>query len=190
MFNHKGSKPFKCEECDYSSVYRKDVLRHSAVHNKDKQVAQTICTLYTSDYKMICQVLHVFLSLLQEKKDGDGKTSFVFVLQSCSTTVNTALTAIVDSSCKFYLSCVVTLQVPKVSEFLCPVCDKVYPMQKRLTQHMKTHSSEKPHMCDKVSEGCISQHLRRNSWKLVTDFMLVEFKNLSLVLTLSILSAK
>lgn len=23
-------------------------------------------------------------------------------------------------------------------------------MQKRLTQHMKTHSTEKPHMCDKV----------------------------------------
>lgn len=39
----------------------------------------------------------------------------------------------------------------KVSEFICPVCHKVYPMQKRLTQHMKTHSSEKPHMCDKVS---------------------------------------
>lgn len=47
---------------------------------------------------------------------------------------------------------VVALQAPKVSEFLCPVCDKVYPMQKRLTQHMKTHSSEKPHMCDKVSD--------------------------------------
>lgn len=36
MFNHEGKKPFKCEECDYSSVYKKDVLRHSAVHNKDK----------------------------------------------------------------------------------------------------------------------------------------------------------
>uniref|UniRef100_A0A3B5LBP2 Zinc finger protein 335 n=1 Tax=Xiphophorus couchianus TaxID=32473 RepID=A0A3B5LBP2_9TELE len=81
MFNHEGTKPFKCEECDYSSVYKKDVIRHSAVHT---------CL------------------------------SFSF------------------------------LQVPKVLEFPCPVCDKVYPMQKRLTQHMKTHSSEKPHMCDKV----------------------------------------
>lgn len=36
MFNHEGTKPFKCEECDYSSVYKKDVLRHSAVHKKDK----------------------------------------------------------------------------------------------------------------------------------------------------------
>lgn len=36
MFNHEGTKPFKCEECGYSSVYKKDVLRHSAVHNKDK----------------------------------------------------------------------------------------------------------------------------------------------------------
>ncbi|XP_017273046.1 zinc finger protein 335 isoform X2 [Kryptolebias marmoratus] len=85
MFNHEGTKPFKCEECDYSSVYKKDVLRHSAVHNKDKK----------------------------------RKTELA----------------------------------PKMSEFPCPVCDKVYPMQKRLTQHMKTHSSEKPHMCDKCGKS-------------------------------------
>ncbi|KAI5095033.1 zinc finger protein 335 isoform X2 [Silurus meridionalis] len=81
MFNHQGTKPFKCDVCDYSSVYKKDVVRHSAVHNKEKS-----------------------------KKTG---------------------------------------LTPKVSEFPCPVCHRVYPMQKRLTQHMKTHSSEKPHMCDK-----------------------------------------
>ncbi|XP_035512543.1 zinc finger protein 335-like isoform X2 [Morone saxatilis] len=85
MFNHEGTKPFKCEECDYTSVYKKDVIRHSAVHNKDKK----------------------------------RKTELV----------------------------------PKVSEFLCPVCHRVYPMQKRLTQHMKTHSSEKPHMCDKCGKS-------------------------------------
>ncbi|KAF3860364.1 hypothetical protein F7725_000619 [Dissostichus mawsoni] len=85
MFNHEGIKPFKCDECDYSSVYKKDVTRHSTVHNKDKK-----------------------------KK---------------------------------------TELVPKVSEFLCPVCHRVYPMQKRLTQHMKTHSSEKPHMCDKCGKS-------------------------------------
>jgi len=36
MFNHEGIKPFKCEECDYTSVYKKDVVRHAAIHNKDK----------------------------------------------------------------------------------------------------------------------------------------------------------
>ncbi|XP_056129878.1 zinc finger protein 335-like isoform X2 [Lampris incognitus] len=82
MFNHEGTKPFKCEECDYSSVYRKDVIRHSAVHNKDKK----------------------------------RKTELV-------------------------------------SQFPCPVCHRVYPMQKRLTQHMKTHSAEKPHMCDKCGKS-------------------------------------
>ncbi|XP_030639733.1 zinc finger protein 335-like [Chanos chanos] len=85
MFNHEGTKPYKCEECDYSSVYRKDVIRHSAVHNKDKK----------------------------------RKTALV----------------------------------PKVSEFPCPICQRVYPMQKRLTQHMKTHSTEKPHMCDKCGKS-------------------------------------
>ncbi|XP_041859714.1 zinc finger protein 335 isoform X1 [Melanotaenia boesemani] len=85
MFNHEGTKPFKCEECDYTSVYRKDVIRHAAVHNKEKK-----------------------------RKTELG---------------------------------------PKVSAFPCPVCSRVYPMQKRLTQHMKTHSSEKPHMCDKCGKS-------------------------------------
>uniref|UniRef100_A0A673I799 Zinc finger protein 335 n=1 Tax=Sinocyclocheilus rhinocerous TaxID=307959 RepID=A0A673I799_9TELE len=81
MFNHEGTKPYKCEVCDYSSVYKKDVIRHSAQ------------------------------------------------------------------------SCVKPSQVPKVSEFPCPICCRVYPMQKRLTQHMKTHSTEKPHMCDKCGKS-------------------------------------
>ncbi|XP_055788568.1 zinc finger protein 335-like isoform X2 [Salvelinus fontinalis] len=86
MFNHQGNKPFKCEECDYSSVYKKDVIRHSAIHTKDKKT----------------------------KSES---------------------------------------QVSKVLSFPCPVCHRVYPMQKRLTQHMKTHSAEKPHMCDKCGKS-------------------------------------
>lgn len=85
MFNHEGTKPYKCEVCDYSSVYKKDVIRHSAVHNKSKS----------------------------RKTD----------------------------------------MLPKVSEFPCPICRRVYPMQKRLTQHMKSHSTEKPHMCDKCGKS-------------------------------------
>uniref|UniRef100_A0A8D0H1S3 Zinc finger protein 335 n=1 Tax=Sphenodon punctatus TaxID=8508 RepID=A0A8D0H1S3_SPHPU len=85
MFNHVGSKPYKCEECDYTSVYKKDVIRHSTVHNRDR------------------------------KKRTDP--------------------------------------APKLNSFPCPVCNRVYPMQKRLTQHMKTHSTEKPHMCDKCGKS-------------------------------------
>ncbi|XP_055977195.1 zinc finger protein 335 [Sorex fumeus] len=85
MFNHVGSKPYKCDECSYTSVYRKDVIRHAAVHSRDR------------------------------KKRPDPS--------------------------------------PKLSSFPCPVCGRVYPMQKRLTQHMKTHSTEKPHMCDKCGKS-------------------------------------
>ncbi|XP_007231995.3 zinc finger protein 335 isoform X3 [Astyanax mexicanus] len=92
MFNHQGTKPYKCDTCDYSSVYKKDVIRHSAVHNKDKR----------------------------------RKTE---------------------------VSCDDTPQIQKVLEFPCPICHRVYPMQKRLTQHMKTHSTEKPHMCDKCGKS-------------------------------------
>ncbi|XP_051489092.1 zinc finger protein 335 isoform X2 [Apus apus] len=84
MFNHVGSKPYKCEECSYTSVYKKDVIRHSTVHSRDR------------------------------KKRADPP--------------------------------------PKLN-FPCPVCNRVYPMQKRLTQHMKTHSTEKPHMCDKCGKS-------------------------------------
>ncbi|NXY39741.1 ZN335 protein, partial [Pomatorhinus ruficollis] len=85
MFNHVGSKPYKCEECNYTSVYKKDVIRHSTVHSRDR------------------------------KKRADPP--------------------------------------PKLNSFPCPVCNRVYPMQKRLTQHMKTHSTEKPHMCDKCGKS-------------------------------------
>ncbi|XP_045151509.1 zinc finger protein 335 isoform X1 [Echinops telfairi] len=85
MFNHVGSKPYKCDECSYASVYRKDVIRHAAVHSRDR------------------------------KKKPDP--------------------------------------TPKLSSFPCPVCGRVYPVQKRLTQHMKTHSTEKPHMCDKCGKS-------------------------------------
>ncbi|NWT80275.1 ZN335 protein, partial [Lanius ludovicianus] len=85
MFNHVGSKPYKCEECNYTSVYKKDVIRHSTVHSRDR------------------------------KKRADPP--------------------------------------PKLNSFPCPVCSRVYPMQKRLTQHMKTHSTEKPHMCDKCGKS-------------------------------------
>ncbi|XP_011784586.1 PREDICTED: zinc finger protein 335 [Colobus angolensis palliatus] len=38
MFNHVGSKPYKCDECSYTSVYRKDVIRHAAVHSRDRSI--------------------------------------------------------------------------------------------------------------------------------------------------------
>ncbi|NXY90926.1 ZN335 protein, partial [Alcedo cyanopectus] len=88
MFNHVGSKPYKCEECSYTSVYKKDVIRHSTVHSRDSE-----------------------------------------------------------------LILVLSLQPPKMNSFPCPVCNRIYPMQKRLTQHMKTHSTEKPHMCDKCGKS-------------------------------------
>ncbi|XP_068120397.1 zinc finger protein 335 [Hyperolius riggenbachi] len=85
MFNHQGSKPHKCDQCDYTSVYKKDVIRHSAVHK-------------------------------QERKKKPLLTS-------------------------------------KNTTYPCPICNRVYSMQKRLTQHMKSHSSEKPHMCDKCGKA-------------------------------------
>lgn len=57
---------------------------------------------------------------------------------------------LVTSPWPYELIFLLFLQPPKLNSFPCPVCNRIYPMQKRLTQHMKTHSTEKPHMCDKV----------------------------------------
>uniref|UniRef100_A0A8C4Q7N7 C2H2-type domain-containing protein n=1 Tax=Eptatretus burgeri TaxID=7764 RepID=A0A8C4Q7N7_EPTBU len=94
MYNHEGVKPYKCEECSYTSVYRKDVFRHAAVHSKDRK----------------------------KKKEV----------------------------------------VPRRHEYPCPVCHRMYFMQKRLTQHMKTHSAEKPHMCDKCGKSFKKRHTFKN----------------------------
>ncbi|XP_053309751.1 zinc finger protein 335 [Spea bombifrons] len=85
MYNHKGNKPHKCDQCDYTSVYKKDVIRHSAVHKQERKTTNDLVTKPTS--------------------------------------------------------------------YPCPVCNRVYNMQKRLTQHLKTHSAEKPHMCDKCGKA-------------------------------------
>ncbi|XP_072259899.1 zinc finger protein 335 [Pyxicephalus adspersus] len=45
------------------------------------------------------------------------------------------------------------LMASKNTTYACPICNRVYNMQKRLTQHMKSHSSEKPHMCDKCGKA-------------------------------------
>uniref|UniRef100_UPI00358F57A1 zinc finger protein 335 isoform X2 n=1 Tax=Myxine glutinosa TaxID=7769 RepID=UPI00358F57A1 len=94
MYNHEGVKPHKCEECSYTSVYRKDVFRHAAVHSKDRKTKKEV--------------------------------------------------------------------VPRRHEYPCPVCHRMYYMQKRLTQHMKTHSAEKPHMCDKCGKSFKKRHTFKN----------------------------
>uniref|UniRef100_A0AAZ3S8E2 C2H2-type domain-containing protein n=1 Tax=Oncorhynchus tshawytscha TaxID=74940 RepID=A0AAZ3S8E2_ONCTS len=87
MFNHQGNKPFKCEECDYSSVYKKDVIRHSAIHNKDKYVhTHTHRTLsYTQQYvtrssmfSLTPCVGHSHVSVIQlTSPDQNGTLTFI-----------------------------------------------------------------------------------------------------------------
>ncbi|XP_075702991.1 zinc finger protein 335 isoform X2 [Rhinoderma darwinii] len=104
MFNHQGNKPHKCDQCNYTSVYKKDVIRHSAVHQ-------------------------------QERKNN-------------------------------------SLMITKTITYPCPVCNRVYTMQKRLTQHMKTHSTEKPHMCDKCGKAFKKRYTFKNH--LLTHLHCVE----------------
>ncbi|KAB0395567.1 hypothetical protein E2I00_015679, partial [Balaenoptera physalus] len=60
MFNHMGSKPYKCDECSYTSVYRKDVIRHAAVHSRDRFKCE-FCEFVCEDKKALLnhQLSHV-----------------------------------------------------------------------------------------------------------------------------------
>ncbi|XP_069808256.1 zinc finger protein 335 isoform X2 [Dendropsophus ebraccatus] len=64
------------------------------------------------------------------------------------------------------------LNIAKNITYPCPVCSRVYTMQKRLTQHMKTHSTEKPHMCDKCGKAFKKRYTFKNH--LLTHLHCVE----------------
>lgn len=84
MFNHEGTKPFKCEECDYTSVYKKDVIRHSAVHNKERYEHRTCgqTQLFLKKnmfikFSDVDDITDFFSFLLQEKEDRVGKNLYL-----------------------------------------------------------------------------------------------------------------
>ncbi|KAK6470708.1 putative mRNAion factor ovo-like protein 3 [Huso huso] len=53
-------------------------------------------------------------------------------------------------------------------DFLCPVCNKVFPLQRMLTRHLKCHSSVKKHMCCYCAKGFndtfdLKRHMRTHT---------------------------
>lgn len=94
---------------------------------------------------------YAFLPQEEETRSGESGPGERSLLEGCLSGWRQEVRSHPLSSPSFFIwSLLVPSQTPKLSSFPCPVCGRVYPMQKRLTQHMKTHSTEKPHMCDKV----------------------------------------
>ncbi|KAK1154557.1 hypothetical protein AOXY_G28506, partial [Acipenser oxyrinchus oxyrinchus] len=53
-------------------------------------------------------------------------------------------------------------------DFLCPVCNKVFPLQRMLTRHLKCHSSVKKHVCCYCAKGFndtfdLKRHMRTHT---------------------------
>ncbi|XP_033914972.2 putative transcription factor ovo-like protein 3 [Acipenser ruthenus] len=53
-------------------------------------------------------------------------------------------------------------------DFLCPVCNKVFPLQRMLTRHLKCHSSVKKHVCCYCTKGFndtfdLKRHMRTHT---------------------------
>ncbi|XP_064408772.1 putative transcription factor Ovo-like 1 [Latimeria chalumnae] len=58
--------------------------------------------------------------------------------------------------------------IPMPGEFLCYVCNKVFPMQRMLTRHLKCHSAVKKHICKYCGKGFndtfdLKRHMRTHT---------------------------
>ncbi|CAG07488.1 unnamed protein product, partial [Tetraodon nigroviridis] len=143
--SHEGNDPelFKCLQCNYRckrwsslKVCCVEIITNILAHLGAQACAK----------RLVCSV---FRSTCLITRAANPSSVRSVITQVCTGKMSFATQQCTTKTSKKRK----TEMAPKVSEFLCPVCDKVYPMQKRLTQHMKTHSSEKPHMCDKCGKS-------------------------------------
>lgn len=125
--------------CSQQRQVRRSFLQSSILERQ-------ILVLSFYSWRTIYNCLSFFFFLFQEKEARFGKITFFLSFFSFF-----YFLFIPVYRWEFKNTQVFSAQVPKMSQFPCPICHRVYPMQKRLTQHMKTHSNEKPHVCDKVS---------------------------------------
>ncbi|XP_027876179.1 zinc finger protein 335 isoform X2 [Xiphophorus couchianus] len=138
MFNHEGTKPFKCEECDYSSVYKKDVIRHSAVHSKEKRRKKELVPKVLEFPCPVCDKVYPMQKrLTQHMKTHSSEKPHM--CDKCGKSFKKRYT--------FKMHLLTHIQ-SLGDKFKCEFCDYSCENKKLLLNHQLSHTNDRPFRCD------------------------------------------
>ncbi|NXK54700.1 ZN335 protein, partial [Chauna torquata] len=143
MFNHVGSKPYKCEECNYTSVYKKDVIRHSTVHSRDSP-HKLIFVLSLQPPKLnsfpcpVCNRIYPMQKRLTQHMKTHS-TEKPHMCDKCGKSFKKRYT--------FKMHLLTHIQAIANRRFKCEFCDYVCEDKKVLLNHQLSHMNDKPYKC-------------------------------------------
>uniref|UniRef100_A0A8C5R678 Zinc finger protein 335 n=1 Tax=Leptobrachium leishanense TaxID=445787 RepID=A0A8C5R678_9ANUR len=138
MFKHNGSKPHKCDQCDYTSVYRKDIIRHSSVHKRESKKKGDESGKARSYPCPVCSRVYTMQKrLTQHLKTHSAEKPHM--CDKCGKAFKKRYT--------FKMHCLTHLQSVDSSRYKCEFCDYICEDRKRLLNHQLTHMNDKPFKC-------------------------------------------
>ncbi|UYV83676.1 SETMAR [Cordylochernes scorpioides] len=136
LCTHTGEKPFKCEHCDYRAIQKKSIVRHLGTHTGEKHFKCEYC-----DYRAIQKN-----NLVRHLGTHTGEKPFK--CEHCD------YRAIDKNSLVRHLG---THTGEK--HFKCEYCDYRAIQKNNLVRHLGTHTGEKPFKC----EHCDYRAIDKNS---------------------------
>ncbi|XP_052745922.1 zinc finger protein 37-like isoform X2 [Bicyclus anynana] len=128
---HTATKPYSCDLCNYKTVHKGSLLRHTITHTGEKPFSCEICS-----YKCARKS-----SLLEHIKTHTGEKPFSCEICSYKCALKSHLLQHIKTH---------TGEKP----FSCEICSYKCARKSNLLQHIKTHTGEKPFSCEICSYKC------------------------------------
>ena len=155
---HTGEKPFGCEFCDYKCNQKVQLkghmIRNHWIFSKMKN------HLDHSESKTSFEYRHTTLQNYQ-------KTKYFWTIFSCS----------------FVLIILQNGPINLGGQYGCPFCEKIQNSKGDMNRHIKTHTGEKPYLCDFCNYKSnqitnLKRHMERKHDKTFSLVKNVQFANL------------
>ncbi|XP_057336547.1 zinc finger protein 37-like isoform X2 [Microplitis mediator] len=146
QYRHKGRLRYKCEQCDYASNQKSDVIHHNRQHTGECPYQCFYC-LFTFKYRPSFKS-HLFIHI--------DKNLSCDICHEKFTKDNLLITHMI-----YYHSF-----SPSVKARQCKICRELFPDRYSLKIHIETHKNGslfKCHIC------CYTTKLLRNIWKHVNN---------------------
>ena len=131
-----GEKRFNCDDCDYSTEFRKDMERHKRTHSREKPFSCEFCDYLTSRSDHL---------LSHTRKHTEGVKLFYCEYCDYSITSNSRL----------------AIHVRKHTEkkpYQCGDCDYSAASKHIIVLHRRMHTGEKPYKCDNCDYRAAQEH--------------------------------